>query len=691
MNAIELRLKAAEKELENYVFLEDIEDIAPYDWLINEGSGENDMDSTEIDDAKDHNIFGHQYYRRITNFKICDVFGIRLKSFFIDDTDPSRYFLLLGELLPCNTTDAAKEPTVKVKIPITDWFFTFGLSLKDTSSDIYDAFQLSIQENHFLEEGYWVEDYLATRYHLLFPCLDEYREIYDFCLKQAHCAFNPIKAPFGRIVHPVMDYSIVDCTGTHMLDPVHHLSQLDYNYTPIYAKGKILNSTNERYLKVLIPFFRYEISFGLRNKSSNAELETKEDINHGIFFHHLNGLEDLWFKLVNPSKEYADQKILDYFDPFCKKICGFMRSTKFYSAPYQKITDFQLVTYNGKDYQGTFPSMNEKQTGFLSSSSIVSSEASIADPYKSLVSLSGKLCTENENIWVRSFVQNYVFDSGRREKDEVTVYMFSPVAEPLYYRLYPSAESCISGFNIILNDYDWPSEEGSTEIWRRIQDYSLKDSEGKYTTLLFKDPERRTINTLTGSLLPSPEYANELPLLPVQLYVDGYSIDFGRSVDDSARGLWMSEIHQVWFKIIDPPSTGYEKLGTMAISHTTKFLQFHDTLKYYQSADRKDSSAADSPPVGFCYFDDEGSYVCESSIKELYLKSNKNFDIKFVAENKEFIKDNLSNVINFALSRKFYFSLRTLDGQFICFFSDLLCSFFSLFVLFFLFIIKLPV
>jgi hypothetical protein len=671
-----LSLEDAERELENYVFLEDIDDIAPYDWLINEDCSKNDTEGSEIDDIS---FFSNHYYRKITNFKICDVFGIHLKSFFIDEHDPSHYFLLLGELLPHNNNDENNSAfsSIKVKIPITDWFFTFGLSSQDKNNKCYDAIQQSIQENHLLEEGYWVEDYLFTRYHLVFPCLNEYREIYDFCLKQASFAFYPVQAPFGRCIHRLVDYSICDFEGK-FLNPVYHLSRLDYDYTPICAKGRILNSTNQLYLKVFFPFLRYEISFGFP-ESTDFEKEKKEDINRGIFVHHLNGTENLWFKLEKPLKDYNDQKVLpDYVDPCNKMICDYMRSTKFYCAPYQKITDFQLATYDGNGIERGFPQMNENQTGFISLS-IASPNAVSSDPYLPLLALSGKLFTKVENIYVRSFVQNYVFDSGRRDQDEVTVYMFSP-SESIHYRLYPSAESCISGFNIILNDYDWPSEEGSIEIWRRIKDYSLKDSEGKFTSLLFKTDN--TIHTLTGNLLPSPEYAREnLPLLPIQLYSDGYSIDFGRSIDDNARGLWMREIHSVWFKIIDPPATGYEEPGAAALLNTTKFLQFHDTLRYYKHNDGKNTSS--DPSEGFCYVDDEGLFICDYSIKELYLKSNKNFDIKFVAENKEFVKSNLGVVINFSSSRKFYFSLKTLDGTIIPFFlfsSAHSCSFSVVFI-----------
>jgi hypothetical protein len=67
----------------------------------------------------------------------------------------------------------------------------------------------------------------------------------------------------------------------------------------------------------------------------------------------------------------------------------------------------------------------------------------------------------------------------------------------------------------------------------------------------------------------------------------------------------------------------------------------------------------------FCE-NDEDIFVCDFTIKEIYQKSNGNFDISFINTNKSFIKDNINIIINEDKSVKFYKSLKSLRGIVVC-------------------------
>jgi hypothetical protein len=729
-------------ELQGYSYLEDIDDLSPFDWIVNENDksvidekkdktdsdNSNDDDDTSVIDSK----YSRKFYRKITNFKITDIFGVHLKSFLTSEVDPCQFFLITGELLPTESSDTLfTEPDVsgpvKVKLPLVDMFYNFGLSAE---SSVENKENSIIKENHFLEEGYWIRDYEGMLYQLIPPCHNDYLTFYQYCLDIASFSFFPSQE--GHFNHPfihrLFDFEITNKEGS-FIDPVAYLADDDNSgNVPISAFGKLkdfsptANITDDlealkedfskKYLKVQIHFVKCEISFGIHGTEGtkkndeeeavsskvkkqrkktieqlNSETKTEDlairDLNQGIFLLELND-SLLFFHLENPSQNYlSSQQFIDYDVSFLEHelLFKYSRTCSFYSFPFVKLTDFTIIDYEGTIINTIFPSLvytsapgREHKSEESEGSEVL--QDTECDPYKSYYCLSGRLYHKkirNESVYIRCFIQDYCFDLGyQNNSQEVSVFTFC-ASQQIFYRLVWSATSEFLPFHYILNDYNWPCEEGASEVWRRITNYSLSDKEGNYQSLLVKSPN---VYTLKGDFVPPPvngsvanigkgrkgkkaealslidrESQSDIPSLHVQVYVNGYSIDFGRTQDDNARGLWLCDIYINWIKLVPPCLSGYDAYSNSAMLFTEKFVNFHDTLRYFEN--EKGSF--------FCE-NDEDIFVCDFTIKEIYEKSNGNFDISFINTNKSFIKDNINIIINEDKSVKFYKSLKSLRG-----------------------------
>jgi hypothetical protein len=754
-------------ELQGYSYLEDIDDLTPFDWIVNENDNsviDEKKDKTDSDNSNDDDDtsvissnFTRKFYRKITNFKITDIFGAYLKSFFTSEADPCQFFLIIGELLPVESGDTLfKEPEingpVKVKIPLVDMYYNFGLPGELRGENMENNI---LKENHLLEEGYWIKDYEGMLYQLIPPCHNDYLTFYQYCVDIASFSFFPSQeGHFNQMfIHRLFDFEIMNKESSY-IDPVAYLSD-DNNREnlPIIAFGKLreffptaavtddLEALKEdfskKYLKVQIHFIKCEISYGIHANEGSSSLNDnvevddvskgkkrkkkvaekqenamkkedfrKSDLRQGIFLLPLND-SVLSFHLENPSDKYlSSEQFIDYslsclnHELFFK----YSRTCPFYSFPFIKLTDFIIVDYNGTIINTIFPSLSSSSTSpnNLDENKKKSAKRSIEptteksqendnfefldnDPYQSYYCLSGRLYHKkinNESIFIRCFIQDYCFDLGyQQNSQEVSVFTFC-TSQQLYYRLVWSAVSEFLPFHYILNDYNWPCEEGTSEVWRRITNYSLTDKERNYQSLLVKSPN---MFILKGDLLPPPVNGSivtigkgrktkkaeisidsvipsDIPSLHVQVYVNGYSIDFGRTQYDDARGLWLCDIYMNWIKLVTPCFSGYDEYSTSAMLFTEKFLTFHDTLRYYEY--EKDSF--------FCQ-NNEDIFICNFTIKEIYEKSSGNFDISFINSNKSFIKDNIKIIINEEKSIRFYKSLKSLRG--ICDFLLFVCCF----------------
>ncbi len=607
-------LAAGEHGLTPYSFLEDIKGIENFDWPINGQKGEGENDFTDNDDISDDDekLFHVKYYRKITNFRVCDVFGIRSKAFFIDEIDPSRYFLLIGDLIPCPQSkgDGSSTRAIALKVPITEMFYNFGLE-NDGSVET----KKQIFEDARLEAGFWVRDFECTLYQLVPPALESYSEIFEVCLNAAKSQFKPADAHFGRKIHLLENTTIHNSNEEHV-NPLE--SKISDNHFA-FAKLSFLHGSSSsklRSIKVRIPFILWELSFG---DCINNELNT------GFLISNLNN--HIWFKVNSTAESYVyREELSNCLDSTKAILSGCGKPHKFYDTEYRRITHFEITSYDGKVMEEALPRPKPTST-----------------PESLIFALSGMILKSKEEIFrVRTFINDYVIDIGYRPKDEISIFTFS--LDKSLYRLHWSSKCRFPKFDAVITDYHWPSED--QQVWRRIKDYKLTDVEGNDSTLL----TQASLSILKAYLIP-PESFDYLEDLKVQVYVEGYSIDFGQSIEDDNRGLWLRDNHENWYKVTPNALPEYEPLAKEGLVKTRKFLRLYETV-------------VNSENPAFVEFDEKHQqYVCDYTIQDIYKLSNRKFDLAFVSDNKKFVLDNIDNVIHKGKSRKFYNSLNVLTGM----------------------------
>jgi hypothetical protein len=593
----EEQIEKGRKELEKYVYLEEVENLLAYNWPIDEGQRkkarpeDDDDTSGEDDDSSPTEV-----YRKITNFSICDVFGVRLKSFYINETDPSKYFLLVGDLLPENSE--SNTQATAVKIPVVDIFYNFGVSANSSY----------LKRDHRLESGFWARDYNSVLYLIVPPAAEAYETIFTSLLHNSLCNFNPVDAHYGRKIHSLTNFTIINRSN----EIVNPLDDRD-GFALIF--GKIMSENSAKYIKVQVAFTDFEFSYG------NEKIE---EINKGMLLCDIE--KKLWFKLEEPSTDYREigEELNAYLDTKSPLLFKYNKNHKFHFS-YRKLSEFRAHDYEGK----------------LVKDGIILNPASQSP--KKWLSLSGTF--PDGDLLIRTFVDDYYFDMGQTENQNVSLYYRG--VDQFWYKLEYAKGCQMQPFHCILNDYNFPSDEG--QIWRRIREYLLVDTNGKFWPLVKNDFKEGAV-MVRGKLVP-PAENESLPELKIQGYVERYSIDFGQSLDDENKGLWICDIHDYWYKIATPADPSYQTMADVGITASKKFLQLYDTLMYSENPEFLD------------YDENEQKYFCKYGILEVYEKSNQSFDIRFVFNNKKFVFDNLDTIIDYDQSKKFERSINALTGK----------------------------
>ena len=195
--------------------------------------------------------------------------------------------------------------------------------------------------------------------------------------------------------------------------------------------------------------------------------------------------------------------------------------------------------------------------------------------------------------------------------------------------------------------YDWPSE--TEQRWRHVTNYSIIDFSNRLTNLFDKDCLGNSLK-LNGLLLPRP--GELLDLVPYNVFVKSFSIDFGKTPIDSNRGVWIEGDDLVWYHL-ELPSKDYFSIAVQMQKITVGFFNIYDALIFSEFE------------IGF----NEANlqYVCMRPIQEVYATIGKTLDKNYLIKNYNFVLDHLKSTIDFRKSVVLKESIRSfgdneLDG-----------------------------
>lgn len=199
--------------------------------------------------------------------------------------------------------------------------------------------------------------------------------------------------------------------------------------------------------------------------------------------------------------------------------------------------------------------------------------------------------------------------------------------------------SNLDPLSLLVKEYDWPTDDDSNDIWRKLTEFFVMDSNKKTYYNAFFDGNI-TDAYGRGQLIPQN---TQLQPLKIQLYPELYSIDYGKAkYNDPNKGLWHQDFAGNWYKLLQPPAKEYEELGNEAFYKVNEFLKLYDSIVYQKQ---------------FVTIEKKNDFkICTKDIQTLYCtlhtllqKQEKNkpsadelFSLTFIANHKTFVLENLT-------------------------------------------------
>lgn len=193
--------------------------------------------------------------------------------------------------------------------------------------------------------------------------------------------------------------------------------------------------------------------------------------------------------------------------------------------------------------------------------------------------------------------------------------------------------------------YNWPAERGQT--WRHVTNYRLTDKAGDLHSL-----EIAHLNsefTLWAELVPPPRAS--CPPIQIILQVNSFAIDTGRSLYDLDKGVWIQDVRGDWYKLGDP-APEYRATAEPLLEKAAQYIRLHDALVF------QDHSAEIS-----LYLQHKGKYLSNWKLSAVNDKANPKFDLYFIQQNKEFVKQHLEADFDATGSCFLMASINELSGE----------------------------
>lgn len=592
---------STENGLESYFYIEDIDNVNSYSWTLTNQPGKT--------------------FRKLKNFLFTTIFADDLKPLFQlpDEIDEAtKFFLMVGELVPAS----AKFDNVmlKIAVPRGAVYYNFGCRAKDD------------------EVGWWVRDHEEVQYQLKPPCFADYQQTFATAERDIQSIVELADTFCGRKFLKVANFSVM--SKGDLLCDLKDYFKMKGNSPPVFLDGIVTTKQNgdeSTNYKIRIGIVGMECHLPPRGVS-RANKRT------GIW---LKGYNGLWFQLKEPSAAYEPlfSALVSSMTPQALQD-GFIDRPKNALGDTLNITSFSMVNSAGE---------------------VIDCVNSISfEGGRSL--LSGWLLTKKDTMAevqtmpISILVDELFLDCGvtLKQKGSNVVPIAYCRAHDVMIRLGDGDQLDVSPTAIIslINRYNWPNED--EQVWRRINNfYIYSATQGvlpdmkEFSPILMLNEESRHGTIAKAKLLPPSSNSDTSPPLSVMFAPTGYSIDFGSSREDENQGLWVQDQRNVWWKLVPPGHPTFDAHFNVAMNCTDKFLALHHTLKY--SKNRKE--------LGITLDDETNTLKIKKSVKEIYLLSNRAFDLAFVRDNLNFVLSNMGNVWNGDQSKVFVKSLHDLVGE----------------------------
>jgi hypothetical protein len=200
-------------------------------------------------------------------------------------------------------------------------------------------------------------------------------------------------------------------------------------------------------------------------------------------------------------------------------------------------------------------------------------------------------------------------------------------------------------------DYDFPPEEHHRR--RHISNFTITDKNDSniFIPPLTQPSVQQHYFLLRGDLVVPDPAKSKVTSKSVAVRVIRHTINFGTDVKDeeNSRGIWFESVDGILYKLVPPFHKDFHSLSQAAYDKYYGFMRVFDALLF------TDPEICPEEP------DKRGRYQCSYNIKQVYEMSKRHFSLRYVIQNKAFVREGLAATI--APTSKFMKSLASFSGK----------------------------
>lgn len=642
------------EKFDSYCFTEDITKLEDYIWHIDKKSNP------------------EKFYCRIDHVILSDVLMNEFKYFqnIDEDADDSKFFLLLGSLLPSVTP--GNPVLVKLAVPVNGWFF---------SLEEFPSSPPSIEGN------FWAKDHEGTWYQTARP-----HEKYNFAHDDVytsichHLEGLSLSEPAQRKAVQLETAFICNREWDWVeLDPFVSTSLIG-----IFVHGDLLlpqsgRSSRSKKVSIRIPVTEFIIDYKGENEMS-------------VEFY--SSAYKVWIQIVSLDSSYKEA-----FANFMQKsslghiLANFSQRSSKYPEPVLP------VLLDAIEDRQTLESVH-KSLGHVDLNQTIRN----ADGSNPLPRYRARVRLQDRGGFLQAHfpVSEACVEVAKGRVGHSLLFVCPGVfLRMIHNKDDPETASSMSQEELqaLISRYNWPTPEDS-QIWRHITDFccfqvdeadtgvpakgngtgSGKSKGSSVNTanmtareafharmipaLQFTEEKKFKVMVL-GKLLPpppgstpvpTPKKKNQLPpqvpqdkrpLFPLSVivYAKKYSIDYGSSRADDNRGLWIEgATTDTWYKLIPPAYGPFAPLSENDFEMTKELLLLSDIVQDGENLDTLIDKATDK-------------IVIPISVKEMYQRLDGSLNLTFLRDHADFALSNLDVLVSFEKSKEFKKSVLALKDE----------------------------
>lgn len=642
------------EKFDSYCFTEDITKLEDYIWHI---------------DKKSH---PEKFYCRIDHVILSDVLMNEFKYFqnIDEDADDSKFFLLLGSLLPSVTP--GHPVLVKLAVPVNGWFF---------SLEEFPSSPPSIEGN------FWAKDHEGTWYQTARP-----HENYNFAHDDVytsichHLEGLSLSEPAQRKAVQIESAFICNREWDWVeLDPFVSTSLIGiFVHGDLFLPQSGRNSRSKK-VSIRIPVTEFVIDY-------NGENEMKVEFYSSAY--------KVWVQIVSLDSSYKEA-----FANFMQKSSLSHILTTFSQRSSKYPEPILPVLLDAIEDRQTLETVHKSLGHVDLNQTIPNTDGSNPLPrYRARVRLQDR----------GGFLQAHfpVSEACVEVAKGRVGHSLLLVCPGVFLRMIhnkddPETASSMSQEELqsLISRYNWPTPEDS-QIWRHITDFCCYQvdeadtgvpakgsgaSSGKskassvntanmtaresfharMTPALQFTEEKKFKVMVLGKLLPPPPGSapvptpkkknqaaaqvpqDKRPLFPLSVivYAKKYSIDYGSSRADDNRGLWIEgATTDTWYKLIPPAYGPFAHFAESDFEMTKELLLLSDIVQDGENLDTLIDKATDK-------------IIIPISVKEMYQRLDGALNLAFLRDHADFALSNLDVLVSFDKSKEFKKSVLALKDE----------------------------